>query len=199
MFMGKTLLIGSRNRGKAAELSALLEELDWDVLTLNEFPEVPEPVEDGATFEENALKKARYFSERFGVCCVADDSGLVVDALGGAPGVFSARYSGLNATDVTNNEKLLAALKDVPEQGRTARFVCCAVLVCPGSEPHVEMGLAEGSIAGSPRGGRGFGYDPLFVPAGFDRTFGEMEISEKHSLSHRGKALRKLRAYLETI
>jgi XTP/dITP diphosphohydrolase len=197
--MGKALLIGSRNRGKAAELSALLEGLGWDVLTLNDFPDVPEPVEDGATFEENAVKKARYFSEQFGVCCVADDSGLVVDALGGEPGVYSARYSGPGATDLTNNEKLLAALKDVPREARTARFVCCAAFVCPGGEPHVEMGTVEGQIAFSPRGPRGFGYDPLFVPEGHERTFAEMDAAEKHSMSHRGKALAKLRTYLESL
>ncbi len=191
------LLIGSNNKGKAAELAELLKGLPWDVKHLADFPPVPEPVEDGVTFEANAIKKAVYFHERFGVACVADDSGLVVDALEGAPGVYSARFSGEGATDVRNNAKLLDLLREVPEARRTARFVCCVVFVEDGAEPHLERGEVEGRIAFAPRGANGFGYDPLFVPEGHDRSFGEMDSSEKVTMSHRGRALRKLRVHLE--
>lgn len=196
--MNECLLLGTQNRGKVAELAVLLEGLPWDVKSLTEFPPVPSPVEDGDSFEANAIKKAEYFSMRFGVCCVADDSGLVVDALGGAPGIHSARYSGENASDVANNAKLLAALADVPESARTARFVCCVAFVRPGAAPHTEMGVAEGRIAFEPQGKGGFGYDPLFIPEGFSWSFGELEPAEKHAISHRGRALKSLRAYLES-
>lgn len=197
--MAETLLIGSGNRGKAAELAELLVGLPWDVKGLGDFPEVPEPIEDGETFEANAAKKAVYFASQFGVACLADDSGLVVDALGGAPGVYSARYSGAGATDLTNNAKLLDALRDTPESERSARFVCCAAFVVPGQEPHLEVGTVEGCIAFETLGPRGFGYDPLFIPEGHDRSFGQMDSTEKLALSHRGHALRKMRTYLESL
>jgi len=194
------LLIGTQNKGKAAELAALLTGLPWDVRTLGDYPPVPEPVEDGDTFEANAIKKAVYFCQAHGVACVADDSGLAVDALNGAPGVYSARYSGPGATDASNNAKLLAALRDVPEAERTARFVCCIAFIRPGDRAcHIETGTVEGRIAFAPRGANGFGYDPLFVPAGRLVTFGELGSEDKLALSHRGNALRKLRVYLESL
>lgn len=197
--MAEVLLIGSGNRGKAAELADLLAGLPWEVRCLADYAPVPEPVEDGATFEENALKKAAYFSEKFNVACLADDSGLEVDALGGAPGVFSARYAGPDANDKTNNAKLLTKLEGLPEDERTARFVCYAAFVRPGGQPHLEYGTAEGRIALQPRGTGGFGYDPLFVPEGHDRTFGEMDPAEKKQISHRGRALAKMRKYLAEL
>lgn len=195
--MHKILLIGSGNRDKAAELAELLHGLPWDVRCLKDFPAVEEPVEDGETFEANALLKARYYAAQFGVSCVADDSGLVVDALNGAPGVYSARYAGENCTYADNNEKLLRALKDVSDEARTARFVCCAALVHDGE--HVEFGEVEGRILRACRGANGFGYDPLFVPEGFEQTFGELSSEVKHGVSHRGRAFRKLRIFLETL
>ncbi len=197
--MPKQLLIGSANQEKARELAELLHGLPWEVKSLADFPPVPEPEEDGVTFEENAVKKARYYSERFGIACVADDSGLETDALGGAPGVYSARYAGLPADYDRNNAKLLKELGDTPWHERTARFVCCAAFVEPGGEPHVEYGTVEGHIATACFGSNGFGYDPLFVPNGHDRTFGEMPPEKKHSLSHRGEAFRKMRTYLEGL
>jgi len=197
--VSETLLIGTGNPGKEAELALLLEGLPWTVKGLADFPSVPAPVEDGDTFEANAVNKARYFLGCFGVACVADDSGLEVEALGGAPGVHSARYSGEHATDITNNAKLLAALDGRPESERGARFVCCIALARPGQEVHVEIGAVEGRIAFAQRGPRGFGYDPLFVPEGHARTFAEMTPDEKLTISHRGRALRKLRAYLESL
>ena len=122
-----------------------------------------------------------------------------MDALDGAPGVYSARYAGEKANDAENNRKLLAALKDIDDAHRTARFVCCIAFLRPGGQPHIEFGTVEGRIAHEPRGDRGFGYDPLFIPAGHGKTFGEMEAAEKLGLSHRGNALRKLRAYLESL
>jgi len=192
------LVIGSGNRAKAAELAELLEGLPWVVKSLADFPEVPAPIEDGDTFEANAVKKAAYFSNRLNICCVADDSGLMVDALGGAPGIHSARYAGPACNDADNRAKLLAALDGVPEAERTARFVCCAAFAAPGQPMHVETGTVEGRIASECRGRLGFGYDPLFVPEGFDKTFGEMDPVQKHLISHRGRALRKLRAYMES-
>lgn len=196
--MSKTLLIGSNNPGKAKELAELLEGLPWEVKSLRDFPSVPEPEETGTTFEENALLKARYFVERFNVAVLADDSGLAVDALNGAPGVYSARYAGEPADHAKNNEKLLDDLADFAWHERTARFICCAVFLEPSAEAHIEYGTVEGHIAMECFGEEGFGYDPLFVPSGHDRTFGEMDNAKKHTLSHRGEALKKLRAYLES-
>lgn len=197
--MADVLLIGSGNRHKAQELSHLLVGLPWEVKSLADYPEVDEPEEDGTTFEENAVKKVRYYGERFGVACVADDSGLEVDVLDGAPGVYSARYAGEGCTYADNNEKLLDALEVYVWHERTARFVCCAAFLRPGGEPHVVRGTVEGHIAMEGFGDNGFGYDPLFVPAGHDRTFGEMPPEQKHKLSHRGRAFAQIRAYLENL
>ena len=196
--MAQTLVIGSGNRDKARELAELLAGLPWNVKCLGDFEPIPEPVEDGETFEANALLKARYYGERLGLPCVADDSGLEVDALDGAPGVYSARYAGEGCTYADNNRKLLAALDGAPLEGRGARFVCCAAFVAPGVE-HVELGYCEGRIAFEARGANGFGYDPVFVPAGDTRTFSEMTVAEKQALSHRGQAFRKIRRYLESL
>ena len=193
----KILLIGSANRGKARELAQILEGLPWQVKSLVDFPAVSAPEETGTSFEENAILKARYYSTQLQLPCVADDSGLVVDALDGAPGVFSARYAGPNANDDANNAKLLQNLEDLVWHERSARFVCCAVFMAPGGEPHAETGTVEGHIAQACFGDGGFGYDPLFVPEGHDQTFGEMDQERKHKISHRGRALRKLRTYLE--
>ena len=196
--MPEPLLIGSGNRGKAAELAELLRGLPWDVKSLGDFPEAPDCVEDGDTFEANATKKAAYYSACFNVACVADDSGLVVDVLGGAPGMMSARYAGEGATDAARCAKLLGALRTIPANERTARFVCCAAFVKPGAVAHIEMGVVEGTIGFECRGSGGFGYDPLFIPNGFTLSFGELDPVRKHAVSHRGQALRKLCAYLES-
>lgn len=197
--MAEVLLIGSGNRDKARELAQILEGLPWEVKSLKDFSEVEEPVEDADSFEANAVLKARYYGGKFGVACVADDSGLSVDALNGAPGVYSARYAGEGCTYDDNNEKLLDALAENIWPERTARFVCCAAFLMPGGDPHTEIGTVEGHISMEPFGDNGFGYDPVFVPQGHDRTFGEMTPAEKHKLSHRGEAFRKLRAYLESL
>jgi len=196
--MDNILLLGSANRNKARELAELLKGLPWDVRGLNDFPEVEAPEEHGTTFEENAILKARFYTSQFGVACVADDSGLEVDALDGAPGIYSARYAGPGCSDDDNNYKLLEALDGIPWHERTARFRCCAALVRPGmDDAHVEFGTVEGHITIAGAGENGFGYDPLFVPAGQDRTFGEMTLSQKHAISHRGRAFAGMRAFLE--
>lgn len=195
--MRRTLIIGSGNRDKARELATLLAGLPWEVKSLADFPAVPEPEETGATFEENALLKARYYSAALGGhACVADDSGLAVDALEGAPGIYSARYAGENCTYQDNNEKLLDALEAYAWHERTARFVCCAAFHDPAGIEHTELGTVEGHISTEPFGENGFGYDPLFVPAGEERTFAEMSADEKHKISHRGRAFAQLRAWL---
>jgi len=195
----ETLVIGSNNQKKARELADILAGLPWTVKTLADFSPMAEPVEDGDTFEANALKKARYYGDALGLPCVADDSGLIVDALGGAPGVQSARYAGPECRDDKNVEKLLRALDQVPWHERTARFVCCAAFVAPGREPYITVGTVEGHIAAAPFGDRGFGYDPVFVPSPHEHTFAEMEPDKKHAISHRGRAFRQLRGYLEAL
>jgi len=197
--LSKPLLIASANAHKVAEIAQLLAELPWNIKCLSDFPSVDVPPEHGSTFEQNAREKAHYYSACFGVPCVADDSGLAVDALNGAPGVHSARYAGKVSSDAQNTAKLLAAMADVPEGRRRARFICCAVLVRPDGSSHLEEGVVEGRIAAGPRGRSGFGYDPVFIPEGYDRTFAELGPEIKQSISHRARAFAKLREYLESL
>lgn len=197
--MSKVILLATGNSHKVKELRDLLKEMLWEVKCPADFPAISEPVEDGDTFEENAVKKAEYYCNHFGLLSVADDSGLVVDALDGAPGIFSARYAGEGCTYTDNNEKLLGALKDVPDKDRTARFVCCAALVDPNSEPYIEIGTVEGRIGKTCLGDGGFGYDPLFFPDGHDQTFAQMGLDQKQAISHRARAFNKIRVYLESM
>lgn len=189
------LLIATTNSGKLAEIQAAFKDLRVEIISLVDLGTWPEVVEDGVTFEENALKKARTLAHFSGRVTLADDSGLVVDALGGAPGVLSARYSGQEGDDARNNEKLLNALADVPDHQRGARFVCVLVLCAPGSIGRREWIFreeCEGRIAHALKGENGFGYDPLFFFPPFGKTFGEIDRETKGTVSHRGKALRKL-------
>lgn len=185
------LLIATNNAGKVRELGEALRGLDVEVVRLadlgDEAPEAPE--ETGATFEENALLKARYYYERTGLASVADDSGLEVDALGGRPGVYSARYGGPDATDGDRVERLLGELSNYPSEKRLARFVCVIAYVGEGVE-RTFTGECAGYIADHASGDGGFGYDPLFVPTGDTRTFAEMAPYEKAAVSHRGRAVR---------
>jgi XTP/dITP diphosphohydrolase len=185
------LVIASRNRGKIREIRHLLEGRVGRVLSLDDLDPVPETVEDGETFEENALKKGREAAAFTGIPVLADDSGLIVDALDGRPGVRSARFSGEGATDETNNVKLLEELRGVPPELRTARFRCVAALCFPDGECRTFSGDLEGIILDDPRGGEGFGYDPLFLIPDYGKTLAEMSLEEKNALSHRSKALRK--------
>ncbi|MBN2311128.1 MAG: RdgB/HAM1 family non-canonical purine NTP pyrophosphatase [Candidatus Hydrogenedentes bacterium] len=197
--MRDALLLATGNRHKVAEIQQILQGLSLAIACLADFPPIDAPVEDGHTFEENARKKAVYYSRHLRARCIAEDSGLVVDALNGAPGVFSARYAGPGATDDKNNAKLLDALAGVPKSQRTARYVCCAVLAGPAGILHTETGTVEGCIALAPRGTNGFGYDPLFIPEGHTRTFGELDPAVKQAISHRADAFHKFRAYLESV
>ena len=189
------IVLASRNVKKARELREILEGLPHRIATLEEYPDCPETLEDGATFEANSEKKAREVSEFTGEWALADDSGLVVDTLGGEPGVYSARYGG-KETDDERNRYLLQNLEGVPDTERTARFVCCATLYGNGQSLIQAMGTVEGSILFEPRGSGGFGYDPLFLPIGYTRSMAELPPEEKHSIGHRGRALAKVREFL---
>ncbi len=195
--MSQELVVASGNRDKAAEVAKLLADTSWRIRTLADYLPVDEPVEDGETFEENALLKARYYVAAVGAPCVADDSGLEVDVLNGAPGVFSARYAGEGCSYADNNAKLLRELASYRgKESRQARFRCCAAYVDPEGTELVAEGTVEGHIAAEPRGANGFGYDPVFIPKGFDATFGELPPETKHAISHRGRAFRQLRELL---
>jgi XTP/dITP diphosphohydrolase len=190
----ETVVLATRNKGKISELSELLSDYGLDVQGLDAFPRVGGVEETGATFEENALIKARAVAEATGLVALADDSGLEVDALGGAPGVRSARYAGPQATDPENNAMLLRNLAGVPEQERSARFRCVMAAVSPRGDTLVAHGTWEGVVTLEPRGDQGFGYDPLFFDPGLGRTSAQLSREEKNARSHRGKALRALLA-----
>ena len=196
----KTIVIASNNAHKAEEIATALDFPGWEFHTLRELGLESDPAEDADSFEGNARIKAQAArAASGGKAVLADDSGLAVDALDGAPGVYSARYAGEDATDADNNVKLLAALADVPDEQRTARFVCTLVFVDEDGTEEVAYGTIEGRIGREERGEHGFGYDPLFLPDVFDdgRTLAEALPHEKNAVSHRGNALRELRAKLE--
>jgi XTP/dITP diphosphohydrolase len=194
------LLVATDNPGKLAEIARMLAGTPWRAHPQRALGVAP-AVETGATFVENALLKARHAAACAGLASLADDSGVEVDALDGAPGVRSARYAGEHATDADNVAKLLAALADVAPARRSARFRCVLVLVrsAEDPEPVVCEGVWEGAIALAPRGTRGFGYDPVFIPAGGHVTAAELAPAEKDRASHRGQALRMLRPALERL
>ncbi len=193
------LLMASRNKGKLLELTRLLDEIPVDILTLGAFPELPETTEDGQTFFENAAKKAQEAARGSGILTIADDSGLEVDALGGLPGIHSARFAGEPADDTRNNKKLLKLLHDVPPEKRTARFVCVIAVATPGGEVYSAQGQCDGVILEEPRGCGGFGYDPLFYIPRLQKTFAELTVEEKNPLSHRGKALQEAVAIIRRL
>lgn len=196
------LLVATTNQGKFAEVQAFLSELPLRIISLRDLIDPPSVVEDGATFEENALKKARSLAQFSGLLTLADDSGIKVDALGGAPGIFSARYAGEEGNDDKNNEKLLSALRDVPVEKRSARFVCALALCAPqarGMDDWIVRESCEGRIAFSLKGSNGFGYDSLFCYPPFGKTFGQIDRETKATVSHRGKALKRLAQVLPLL
>lgn len=200
--MAVRLLVASRNAKKLAELRRVLDAegiVGIEPIGLDEVPDFPEEPEDGATFAENALIKARSGARATGVPCLADDSGLAVDALNGMPGVLSARWAGRHGDDAANNALLLAQLTDVPDARRGAAFVSACALVVPGGGETVEEGRWSGSVLREPRGEGGFGYDPLFLPEGSDRAAAELTPAEKDAASHRGRALRALAPALRAL
>jgi XTP/dITP diphosphohydrolase len=193
------IVLATKNRNKLIEMQRMFSTLDIELLSLYAFPDCTDVEEDGKTFRANAIKKAFHVFRFTGYPSIADDSGLEVNALGGAPGVYSARYAGENADDQDNVRKLLKELKSFKQDQRKARFVCCIAIVLPDGKQRTFTGYVNGLIGKKQRGLKGFGYDPVFYPEGFDRTFAEMKGSEKDSLSHRGKAIRKLHAFLHKI
>lgn len=194
--MSKKILLATHNLHKIEEIAAILKKLAIDLVSLADFPDLPEVEEDGKTFAQNALKKARVGSIFSGFTCLSDDSGLVVKALKGEPGVYSARYAGLHASDAANNKKLLAQLRGIPAAERQASFICCLALVNPAGQTQIFTGTANGEISSQPRGKQGFGYDPLFIPQGYQSTFGEMPAELKNHISHRTQAIAKLVEFL---
>jgi XTP/dITP diphosphohydrolase len=188
--MNRRLLLGTRNPGKVKEITTILAESGWSFTSLQDFGEVGPAAEDGVTYAENAIAKAQFYAAATGLWALADDSGLEVAALGGAPGVYSARYAGENASDADRRRLLLSELAKIDTRDRRARFVAAVAIAKPdGTVFNVSEGICEGTITFEPRGTGGFGYDPLFIPDGYDQTFAELTDDIKNRISHRARAL----------
>jgi XTP/dITP diphosphohydrolase len=195
LIRGTSLLLGTRNPGKIYEIKIIIGDLALELRSLNDFPNVAVAEENADTYGENAIAKAQFYARETGLPALADDSGLEVEALGGAPGVISARYAGEHATDADRRQLLLSELAKTGSQNRRARFVCAIAVANPnGDVLNVSEGICEGTITFAPRGSNGFGYDPLFIPDGYDQTFAELSDEVKNQISHRARALMKLRA-----
>jgi XTP/dITP diphosphohydrolase len=197
MLNAKCLLLGTRNPGKIYEIKLILRDLAFSFSSLNEFSHVAVAEENEGTYAGNAIAKARFYAHATGLPALADDSGLEVEALDGAPGVISARYAGEQATDAERRRLLLTELAKAGSDNRRARFVCAiAIASVEGEVVNLSEGICEGTITLAPRGESGFGYDPLFVPDGYDQTFAELSDEIKNRISHRARALLKLREFL---
>ena len=183
------LVIATRNKHKLEEIREIFNVSGLKIVSALDYPDVPDVVEDGTTFEANAMKKAVSLAKATGLWALADDSGLEVDALNGAPGIYSARYAGESVSYPANNRKLLKELEKMPN--RRARFRCVIALSSPEGKARTVDGRCEGVIAHEERGKQGFGYDPLFIPDGFSKTFAEMDADSKNAISHRGRALQR--------
>ncbi len=190
--MKKTIIIATNNSGKAKDFDRLLNPFGYKVKTLADYPELGEVEETGSTFAENASLKAETISKQLNEIVIADDSGLIIDALNGEPGVYSARYAGSEKSDQKNIEKVLFKMEQVPGDKRTARFHCTLAMAIPGEETKLFTGEAEGYITTKPTGDHGFGYDPIFYTEVFQKTFAELTPDEKNQISHRANALKKL-------
>jgi XTP/dITP diphosphohydrolase len=196
----RTLLIATCNKGKLGELRKLLGDIPLAIMDLGDFPSIQFVHETFETFAQNASLKATGYATQAQLLTLADDSGLEVDALGGAPGVLSARYAGDGASDQERTNKLLSELSNVPSEQRSARFVCSVAIANEeGAVVHVSSGVCEGRIAFAPRGAAGFGYDPIFIPRGFDETFAELKAEVKNKISHRGRALSGAHEFLRSL
>lgn len=191
------LVLATRNDGKISEFKALLKDFGIEIQSLEDFGPIPPVEEDGQSFEDNAVKKARFTARVLGFPALADDSGLMVEALDGEPGVHSARYAGENATDEENNLKLLKALKGVKDRG--AAFMCVIAIAVPSGPALIYEGRCEGDIVEKLKGNQGFGYDPLFYYPPLKKTFAEMSTAEKNLVSHRGKAMAELRSEFDKV
>jgi XTP/dITP diphosphohydrolase len=193
------IVLATNNRDKVEEIRCILASLPVDLLSLRDFPDVRPASEDGLTFEENAIAKALSVWEQTGLACLADDSGLEVDALGGLPGVRSARFAGEHASYGDNNAKLLGLLRDVPDEKRGARFVCVAVLVTPKGKIVLQRGELKGKIVDHARGTGGFGYDPIFYLPRLKKTVAELGEDVKNSMSHRAKAFEAMKGFIQSL
>lgn len=198
--MSKKIVLATGNKGKVKEFATLFENMRVEVVPQSEF-QVSDADETGTTFVENAIIKARHAASVTGMPTIADDSGLAVDALGGAPGIYSSRYSGDGATDASNIDKLLDALKDTPDEKRTARFICVLVFMRHADDPTpiICQGAWEGEITRTRAGEGGFGYDPVFFVPSLNKTAADLEKTEKNAISHRGQALKALMSQLEPL
>ena len=195
--MSKSLLLGTGNPGKIKEIISILVDVGWSFRSLKEFPRVETPEENGVTYAENAIAKAKFYAAATGLTALADDSGLEVAALGGAPGVYSARYAGEGASDADRRARLLAELSNTVDADRRARFVAVVAIADPDGEVlDVAEGVCEGRMIFTERGNNGFGYDPLFVPDGYEQTFAELSDVVKNGISHRARALLKTKQFL---
>ena len=195
----RELVIATKNQGKLREIKGLLSEFDVNVTSLADYPDAPEIIEDGDSFAANALIKAKVIGEYTGKLVMGEDSGLEVDYLDGAPGIYSARFSGPDATDEKNNAKLIESLAGVPHVKRTARYQCYAAIVDGAKKIAVLGNSCEGIITDEPRGENGFGYDPYFLIEQYDKTFGELDPSIKAQISHRAKTLIELKDLLKEV
>ena len=195
----KQIVLATKNKGKIKEFSRLLADVEVEILGMDSFPHIVPVEETGATFAENAILKAEQVANETGLIAIADDSGLVVDCLDGAPGVYSARYAGDHGDDKANNLKLLAVMKNIPTDRRQGRFHCAIAISQPGGQTIVVEDVCQGCIAYKEEGDNGFGYDPLFIPDGFKKTMGQMEQDEKNKISHRAKAVAKAVATLKKL
>jgi XTP/dITP diphosphohydrolase len=191
------LVLATRNAGKTREIEALVADFPVAIKNLNDFGPLPPVDEDGATFEDNAVKKARFIAKVLGLPAMADDSGLIVEALGGAPGVRSARYAGENVSDSENNSKLLKEMEKIED--RRAAFLCIIAISVPSGPTLIYEGHCEGVITEEPLGNEGFGYDPVFYYPPLQKTFAELSTEEKNQVSHRGQALMELREEFEKV
>lgn len=197
MTLDRPVVLATKNRGKISEFQELFRNSGVEIKTLDDFGPIPPVIEDGDTFEDNAVKKAQFTARVLGIPAIADDSGLTVKALQGAPGVFSSRYAGENADDQSNNRKLLTAMEGIED--RAAAFVCVLAIAVPRGPALIYEGTCEGIIAGTPEGDMGFGYDPLFYYPPLQKTFAQLALEEKNRISHRGRAMTELRGELNQL
>lgn len=186
------VFLATKNKGKIKDFEKLTEGMNLEVVTILDGIEIPDVVENGETFEENSIKKAREIADYTNIVTISDDSGLCVDSLNGEPGVYSARYSGDNATDKENNQKLLEVMKNIKKEDRKAHFVSVVSIAFPKGETHSFRGEIEGEILFEKRGNNGFGYNPIFYSYELEKSFGEANDEERKSVSHRARAFRKL-------
>ncbi len=195
--LDRPLILATKNRGKVSEFQDLFRGFDFEIKSLNDFGPIPPVIEDGETFEDNSVKKAQFTAKVLGLPAIADDSGLTVKALGGKPGVLSARYAGEDATDEANNIKLLKAMKGIEQ--REAAFICVLAIAVPQGPALIYGGTCEGLITQEISGTQGFGYDPIFYYPPLNKTFAQMSGAEKNGVSHRGRAMAELKGELDKV